>query len=224
MSDLNYEDFAESFNLQLAVHLLKVSRIKDIDKLFNRLLSKSPGDPDVLDERMPYWADLWPSAIGLSQFIDENPALVKGKNVIELGCGLGMPGIVAALNDANVTMTDYLQEALDFAENNWKKNLAIKFNGQLLDWRDVSKVDKADVILASDVAYESRSFEPLKKSLKHILKPNGILLLSEPNRKFASPFIKILESEFDLKKTNKKIVLDGIEYIISIYSGKISRQ
>ncbi|MBP6533196.1 MAG: methyltransferase domain-containing protein [Bacteroidia bacterium] len=219
MSEINYDDFAENFNLQLNNHLVKVSRIKDIDKLFNKLLSKPAADVNVLDERMPYWADLWPSAIGLSEYIEENPFLVHEKNVVEIGCGLGMPGIVAALNGANVTMTDYLQEALDFSQNNWMKNLSIKFNGQLLDWRDVSKIEKTDVILASDVAYESRSFEPLKAALKHILKPSGILLLSEPNRKFASPFIKILESEFNLKKSDRKVTLDGIDYIISIYEG-----
>ncbi|HQW24114.1 MAG TPA: methyltransferase domain-containing protein [Bacteroidia bacterium] len=220
MPQINYDEFAESFSLQLANHLVKVSRIKDIDKLFDRLLSKPAADVNVLDERMPYWADLWPSAIGLSKYIDENPSLVHGKIVIEIGCGLGLPGIVAALNGAEVTMTDYLQEALDFSQNNWNKNLSVEFNGQLLDWRDVSKIEKADVILASDVAYESRSFEPLLAALKHILKPDGVLLLSEPNRKFASPFIKILENEFNLKKSDRKVTLDGIDYVISIYEGK----
>jgi predicted nicotinamide N-methyase len=220
MSDLNYDEFAEDYVLQLESHLVKVSRIKDVDKLFNRLLSKSPADPDVLDERMPYWADLWPSAIGLSNFIDENPGLVQNKRVIELGCGIGMPGIVAALNGGEVVMTDYLQDALDFAAKNWNKNLTLNFKGQLVDWRDVSKVENADVILASDVAYESRSFEPLKKAMNSILKPDGVLLLSEPNRKFASPFIKILESEFDLTKSDRKVSLDGINYTISIYQGR----
>jgi hypothetical protein len=70
MSDLNYSEFAINFDLQLKNHLVKVSRIRDIDKLFNQFLSKSPSDPDIVDERMPYWADLWPSAIGISEFID----------------------------------------------------------------------------------------------------------------------------------------------------------
>ena len=125
MPQINYDEFAESFSLQLANHLVRVSRIKDIDKLFDRLLSKPAADVNVLDERMPYWADLWPSAIGLSKYIDENPSLVHGKIVIEIGCGLGLPGIVAALNGAEVTMTDYLQEALDFSQNNWNKNLSV---------------------------------------------------------------------------------------------------
>ena len=219
MSDLNYADFAIDFDLQLKNHLVKVSRIRDIDKLFNQLLSKSPSDLNIVDERMPYWADLWPSAIGLSEYIDSHSVIVKNKDVLEIGCGLGLPGIVAALCGGKVTMTDYLQEALDFAENNWNKNLAIKFDGQLLDWRKVSLIAKSDVIIASDVAYESRSFVPLKNAIEQILKPDGVLLLSEPNRKFASPFIKLLEKGFLLTKTDIKVVLDNIEYIISVYKG-----
>ena len=219
MSDLNYKEFAIDFDLQLRNHHVKVSRIKDIDKLFNELLSKGASDLNVVDERMPYWADLWPSAIGLAEYIDSNPETVQGKKILEIGCGLGLPGIVAQLCEGKVTMSDYLQEALDFAENNWHKNLSEKFNGILLDWRDSSSFEKTDLIIASDVAYESRSFQPLKDSFLTILKPGGELLLSEPNRKFASPFIKLLEKYFDLKKADQKVVLDGIEYTISVYRG-----
>ncbi len=219
MSDLNYSEFAINFDLQLKNHLVKVSRIRDIDKLFNQLLSKSSSDPDIVDERMPYWADLWPSAIGLSEFIDADPSLVKEKHTLEIGCGLGLPGIVAALCGGKVILTDYLQEALDFAENNWKKNLSKEFNGQLLDWRNVSKIAKSDVIIASDVAYESRSFEPLRNAIDTILKPDGVMLLSEPNRKFASPFIMLLKKDFNLTKTDIKVSLDSIDYVISVYKG-----
>jgi predicted nicotinamide N-methyase len=219
MSDLNFSEFAVNFDLQLKNNLVKVSRIRDIDKLFNQLLSKSPSDPDIVDERMPYWADLWPSAIGLSEFIDADPTLVRDKNIVEIGCGLGLPGIVAALCGGKVILTDYLQEALDFAENNWKKNLSKEFNGQLLDWRNVSEIAKSDVIIASDVAYESRSFEPLRIAIDKILRPDGVLILSEPNRKFASPFIMLLKKDFDLIKTDVKVALDSIDYVISVYKG-----
>lgn len=220
MSDLQYGELAEDFDLKLSNHSIRLLRIKDIDKLFDKLLSRSPSEQDVIDERMPYWAASWPSAIGLSKFIDEQQALVKGKAVIEIGCGLGLPGIVAALNGANVTMTDYLQEALDFARSNWQRNVEGAFHGQLLDWRDVSAVGKADVVLASDVAYESRSFEPLINALKSILKPDGELILSEPNRQFASPFIHALENDFKLEKTDLPVSLDGVEYNISVYCGR----
>ncbi len=83
----------------------------------------------------------------------------------------------------------------------------------------MSPIAKTDVIIASDVAYESRSFEPLKNAIENILKPDGVLLLSEPNRKFASPFIMLLKKDFDLKKTDINVTLDSIDYIISVYRG-----
>ncbi len=222
MSEFDYKRFSENFVLQLDSHLVNVSRIKDIDKLFVHLLKKENHTLDIQDERMPYWSDIWPSAIALSKYIDENPKIVQGKKVLELGCGLGMPGIVAAMNGAVVTMTDYLPEALMFTKSNWEKNLDIPFNGQLLDWRNSDKIEKADVILASDVAYESRSFEPLKAAFKNLLKPDGVLLLTEPNRKFTSPFIELLKEDFEITKSDKKIVLDGINYVVSIYSACFS--
>ena len=222
MSDFDYKRFSENFVLQLDLHSVNISRIKDIDKLFVHLLKKENQTLDIQDERMPYWSDIWPSAIALSKYIDENPKIVQRKKVLELGCGLGMPGIVAAMNGAVVTMTDYLPEALMFAKSNWEKNLDIPFNGQLLDWRNSDKIEKADVILASDVAYESRSFEPLKTAFKNLLKPGGVLLLTEPNRKFTSPFIELLKEDFEITKSDKKIVLDGINYVVSIYSACFS--
>ena len=80
MSDLNYSEFAIDFDLQLKDHLVKVSRIRDIDKLFNQLLSKAPSDLNIVDERMPYWADLWPSAIGISEYIESHTEIVKDKD------------------------------------------------------------------------------------------------------------------------------------------------
>lgn len=214
---INYEELAEEYTLPLKNRSVNILRIRKIDSLFDQLLLNGKDDPKVIDEQMPYWADLWPSAIALSNFIDENSDLVKSKNVIEIGCGLGLPGIVAGLNEANVVLTDYLQEALDLAAINWKRNINSAFPGRLSDWRVVDDFPKADVIVASDVAYESRSFEPLRNTLKHLLKSDGLLLLSEPNRKFASPFIDVLKKEFVVEKIDKQCLLDGIEYTISIY-------
>lgn len=48
-------------------------------------------------DRDPYWCRLWPSAVALAQFILQQPELVKGKRVCDIGCGLGLAGIAAAL-------------------------------------------------------------------------------------------------------------------------------
>ena len=48
-------------------------------------------------DRDPYWCRLWPSAIALAQLILQQPELVRGKRVCDIGCGLGLAGIAAAL-------------------------------------------------------------------------------------------------------------------------------
>ena len=107
--------------------------------MFEALVNKGSDHPDVLDERIPYWADLWASAIGLSHYLVDNQYLIKDKNVFEIGCGLGLPAIVAGkLGAAATTLSDYLQEALDFAKLNWEKNLPLKnVEFSLLDWRNI---------------------------------------------------------------------------------------
>ncbi len=199
----------------------KVLRIKDIDTLFSLLLDKTHADISLTDERMPYWADLWPSAIALSEYLTEHSTLVKNQEVIELGCGLGLPGMVASTLGGKVLMTDYLEEAISFARLNWEQNVSSVFNSELVDWRNVDGKKKYDVVLASDVAYENRSFQPLLLSFKALIKKNGKILLSEPNRKFASPFIELLKSEFEIKKTNRPVQLDSINYVISIYECRL---
>ena len=199
----------------------KVLRIKDIDTLFSLLLNKTHADISFTDERMPYWADLWPSAIALSEYITEHSVLVKNQDVIELGCGLGLPGMVASNLGGKVLMTDYLEEALSFARLNWEQNLSSVFNSELVDWRNIDDKKKYDIVLASDVAYENRSFQPLLIALKSLVKKNGRILLSEPNRKFSSPFIELLKTKFEIKKTNRPIQLDSIDYVISIYECRL---
>src|SRR6476619_7425812 len=73
-------------------------------------------DDYVMDERLPYWADLWPSA----QILANEVAIMRlsGLRVLELGCGLGLVAIAAAMAGADVTATDYYDDAILFASLN----------------------------------------------------------------------------------------------------------
>lgn len=54
-------------------------------------------------DRDPYWCRVWPSALALAQLILQNPKLVAGKSVCDIGSGLGLGGIAAALAGKSVT-------------------------------------------------------------------------------------------------------------------------
>lgn len=205
-------------SLPIGKHKIRIAQIENPEFLFDEFLKKKPGDEDIKDERIPYWGDLWPSAIALSEFLSDNATLVKGLKVIEIGCGLGLAGIVAAKFDGNVTLTDYLPEALEFAGYNWKLNFTSKANVRLLDWRNPGNISQSDVLLASDVAYESRAFIPLLKALKLLVKKDGLILISEPNRKFAKEFFSELKNAgYIINKEIRNIVKDNIQNKISIY-------
>ena len=93
------------------------------------------------NERLPYWADLWPSAIALARRLANLD--LTGKSVVELGCGLGLPSITALSRGASVLATDHYHETLDFAAYNTLSNLEPRLARNLetmqLDWRTPGK-------------------------------------------------------------------------------------
>ena len=161
-----------------------------------------------VDERLPYWADIWTSAIELARYCLMDAELT-GKYVLELGCGLGLAGIAAARAGANVVFSDYERDAHEFAIYNASRNLSPEIvNSRTrfidLDWRKVNEQflpqqRKFDMIIAADVVYERRNFFPLIDVLQRLLSPSGVAIFTEPGRTIGEQFFKLLnESGFDL--------------------------
>jgi predicted nicotinamide N-methyase len=157
-------------------------------------------DAYAADEYMPYWAALWPVSTALSKQILEEPwdrlpvARTGGPlRAIELGCGLGLPGVAALLAGLHVTFTDYDETALIFAARNAGHNGASdRFRTMTLDWR--APLDEAfDVIIASDLIYEARNVEPLVALFEAMLAPGGVVLAADQNRPHAAAFVRELE-------------------------------
>lgn len=150
-------------------------------------------DVRVKDERLPYWAEIWPSARGLAYWITQRAGELPGHTVLELGCGQGLPGVVAGLCGAQVTFSDYDETALDFARLNWLLNLAEPPSTLRIDWRDPPQRG-FDLLLAADVAYEARFFAPLLHTFEQCLNPQGRIWLAEPQRPVAMPFFEQLRA------------------------------
>jgi predicted nicotinamide N-methyase len=163
-----------------------------------------PAEPDLLldnpavmrafehDEYMPYWADLWPAARMLSKVILRESWPV-GLETLELGCGLGLPGVAALSKGLRVTFSDYDPTALDFAAHNARLNGFSDFKLLRLDWRDPPDL-QYPLILGSDLFYEERNVIPVVKLLRRMLTVDGLCLISDQDRKPA-PFLRSMLQE-----------------------------
>src|SRR4051812_4380654 len=105
---------------------------------------------------VPYWSVLWRSGVALGRELAAGPRL-DGRVVIELGCGLGVPSLVAASKGAQVLATDAEDEALEMAERNAREN-GLELATALLAWDAPHDLlaggERYDLVLAADVLYE----------------------------------------------------------------------
>ncbi|HZU34707.1 MAG TPA: methyltransferase domain-containing protein [Gemmataceae bacterium] len=133
------------------------------------------------DEYMPYWADLWPAARMLAKAIMKEK-WPPGLNVLEVGCGLGLPGVVALAMGARVMFSDYDKTALRFAADNAELNGFDNYETLQLDWRYPPTDRQFPMILAADLIYEMRNVAPLVALIKQLLTPDGECLLTDQDR------------------------------------------
>ena len=147
-------------------------------------------------KKLPYGVALWPAAIALAEEIAARGlAEFKGKTVLELGAGTGLPGIVAASLGARVVQTDNQELALDICRRNSRKNNLETIEHRLVDWMDWHDTTRYDWILGSDIMYG----DSLHSDLQHIFAintaPGGRVLLSDPFRSVSMHLLEALRDE-----------------------------
>jgi predicted nicotinamide N-methyase len=172
-----------------------VERIQDTVALAGRTLSivRPPDAAELIDEDefahdefLPYWAELWPSGVALARAAER--FAVPGDRVVELGCGLGVASIAAALAGAQVLATDWAADALEFAAENAARNGAV-VETALVRWDEPDALLERgpwDWVLAADVLYEHRNVAPLLELLPRL---GDRALLADPGRPAARAFL-----------------------------------
>jgi predicted nicotinamide N-methyase len=142
------------------------------------------------DEFIPYWADLWPSAILLARTLANRS--LRGARVLELGCGLGLPSLAAALAGGRVLATDWAPEALAAVQVNAERN-EIAVETLLVDWQEPAALLERgpfDLVIAADVLYERRNVRPLTELLVAL---DTEAWIADPERPPAAELVSGLE-------------------------------
>lgn len=147
-------------------------------------------DEYATDERLPYWAELWPSGRVLAEWLERQD--LAGARVVELGCGIALPSLVAAAAGASVLATDWYQPALEFVRHNAMR-LGLGVDTMLADWRNPPRalIDSTpfDVVLAADVVYEPRYVSLLRALIPTLAGPSGQVVLADPRRPDATSLL-----------------------------------
>jgi predicted nicotinamide N-methyase len=181
---------------ELGGQTVRLVRPTDPDRLLD--------DPEVIawnrrDDYMPYWAYVWPGAYLLAEAVIREPwPVAEGAGpleALEIGCGLGLAGLVALAVGLRVQFSDYDQAPLQFVAR------GVAANGfdparcvlRRLDWRNLPD-ERFPIILGSDVIYEARLVPLVANLLSKLLAPGGLGLIATPFRLSAEGFPAALAS------------------------------
>ena len=157
---------------------LRMLRPRDGDAVLDELLAED--DPE--EERLPFWTQLWPSGTALARAVATEP--LAGRRVLELGCGLGLVSVAAALAGAEVLAVDRSPEAVTFTAANADRNGA-RVSTAVCAFDQPEPLLAAapwELVLAADVLYEQRNVPVLLWLLPRLVGPGGAAWLADPGR------------------------------------------
>jgi len=171
-----------STELPLGGRLVTIHHPRNADELIDE-------DAFAVDERLPYWADVWPSARVLAEHIVAMP--VDDRRFMELGCGAGLVSVAAAMAGFEVTATDYYEEALRFTALNVLVNTGLLIETREADWRRFPHdIGRFELVVASDVLYEREYADLIASVLDRTLTGRGSAIVADPGRLAAPDFVE----------------------------------
>ncbi|MBC7533671.1 MAG: methyltransferase domain-containing protein [Oligoflexus sp.] len=175
--------------------------LKDVYSEFTNHLDNGDG----YDEP-PLYGILWPSAEGLAWSLWQNHReTLAGKKVLELGCGLALPSLLAAKFGADVTAMDNHKNFERVLVQNMAAN-HVTCKAAVGSFADPTlKLGTFDWIIASDILYEPDLYPGLEQFILDHISPGGQVLIADPGRYAASKLGLQLKAKSKFQKLNYKI-------------------
>lgn len=140
----------------------------------------------------PYWVQVWPASVAVARLLARRGDL-RGLRVLDLGCGLGIPGLGAAvLGGAQVIFADRERDALAFAAWNSARLAPGRAEVVRVDWAREVVAGSFDVLVMADVSYRAVHHLALHRHRTSCLAAGGVVVHADPHRREATPFVRAL--------------------------------
>jgi predicted nicotinamide N-methyase len=191
---LNELDLVDEI-VTLGAHELAILRPRDGEALLDE------GAFARHDEYLPYWVEIWPSGLALARAI--HGRALRGARVLELGCGLALPSIAAALAGGRVLATDWSAHAVAVAAENARRN-GVELDADVVSWYAPDELVERgpwDLVLAADVLYEERNIPVLEELLPRLAGERGEVWLADPGRAAAEGFLARAPERWSVRTT-----------------------
>lgn len=199
---MRYPTLLTPINADLSIYIPDYQQVRII---YESLIKTDPTVP------FPFWAKLWPSSTAIIQYLKANPKWVIGKNILEIGAGLGLPSFMFADIAQSIQVSDYANEAVELLKKNIQLLQLRNVEAIALDWNHVPDAIQPELVLLSDVNYNPTEFGGLLSLIKKFIEQGAVVILSTPQRIMASPFVNALQdfichSQVELVNENAKSI------------------
>jgi predicted nicotinamide N-methyase len=197
-------------SLKIGDNTLRLLKVADLEEFL--------GDKDPFADvsQFPFWIKLWDAAILLSYVLTTIPER-KGRTLLELGAGLGAPGLAAAASGFAVTISDYEEIILDFQRVSAAASRLENVDFTLLDWLDPPELPAFDVLAGAEILFREEFFQPLLRVFDRYLKPDGVIYLAHDARRQSLPkFLKLAEKDYAIAVSRQTYTKDGNPVVIIV--------
>lgn len=173
-------------------------------------------DPFADVSEFPFWIRLWDAAMILAYVLGSQPN-AAGRRLLELGAGLGAPGLAAASAGFDVTISDYEEIIMDFQKVSAAASGLETIQFAHLDWLNPPVMEPFDVLAGAEILFRDEFFQPLLNIFKTYLKPDGVIYLAHDAKRQSLPkFLKLAQDDFDIGLKEQVIKRDGKKVTIVI--------
>ncbi|HBG21094.1 MAG TPA: methyltransferase [Desulfobulbaceae bacterium] len=173
-------------------------------------------DPFANVSEFPFWVRLWDAAMVLAYVLGGQKD-VAGKRLLELGAGLGAPGLAAAAAGYEVTISDYEDIIMDFQRVSAAASGLEGIEFIHLDWLNPPDLQPFDVLIGAEILFREAFFVPLLNIFKQYLKKDGMIFLAhDATRQSLSKFLQLAQDDFEISLKKQTLTRDGMERTIIV--------